>query len=234
MPRNPRTPSHGNGRDQRRLPRDSSHDRSVDPAVPAAPAGGAPGARAGASPAHLDADPRLAEDTELNMTPMIDIVFQLIVFFLLTLRFRTVDERIESHLPNEGQRAGPVIPAPPQRVRVKVFRRGLETRDTTADDRTLIRLDSLTEWELPSGWRGRNAETPARVQAFDAVLSSLGAHVRERVSTYEVAAHLVRAEIIAPPPKGGAVPHGDVMAVLDVLLAEGLTNVVFEGTAGPN
>ena len=42
-----------------------------------------------------------AADTSLNMTPMIDIVFQLILFFLFNLRFKSLDWRIESTLPKD-------------------------------------------------------------------------------------------------------------------------------------
>lgn len=40
-------------------------------------------------------------NTELNMTPMIDIVFQLILFFLFNLRFKSIDFRIDSMLPKD-------------------------------------------------------------------------------------------------------------------------------------
>jgi len=36
-------------------------------------------------------------NTQLNMTPMIDIVFQLILFFLFSIHFKSLDYRIESH-----------------------------------------------------------------------------------------------------------------------------------------
>ncbi|MDA1195496.1 MAG: hypothetical protein O2894_09975 [Planctomycetota bacterium] len=42
-----------------------------------------------------------------------------------------------------------------------------------------------------------------------------------------------RWEIVAPPPYGGAVPYGYILETLDVLLAAGATNVVFEGAAMP-
>ena len=50
------------------------------------------------------------DDLELNMTPMIDIVFQLIVFFLLSLKFKTVDERLDALLPKDrGEVIGPPV-----------------------------------------------------------------------------------------------------------------------------
>jgi biopolymer transport protein ExbD len=39
------------------------------------------------------------EEPGLMMTPMVDIVFQLLIFFMLACRFRTTEGRIESQLP---------------------------------------------------------------------------------------------------------------------------------------
>ena len=56
---------------------------------------------------------RREEDTEpeqLNMTPMIDIVFQLLIFFMLTLQFKEVEGKLMSVLPKDK---GPIdTPAP--------------------------------------------------------------------------------------------------------------------------
>ncbi len=40
-------------------------------------------------------------------------------------------------------------------------------------------------------------------------------------------------EIVAPPPKGGAVPHGYVVQMVDVCLAVGARDIIFEGSAAP-
>ena len=56
--------------------------------------------------------PAQGEDTAMNMTPMIDICFQLIVFFMLTLKFKSIDKRFESLLPNRGQQARPAVLVP--------------------------------------------------------------------------------------------------------------------------
>ncbi len=50
----------------------------------------------------MEAHTREPAATELNMTPMIDVVFQLIVFFLLSLKFTTLDQRIENMLPQDS------------------------------------------------------------------------------------------------------------------------------------
>ena len=159
------------------------------------------------------------EDPGLNMTPMIDIVFQLIVFFLLTLKFKTVDSRIDSSLPrNVGPRAIPVVVDETPRVVVKLFREDHET-----PDRAFTRLRVGNRWtaDLPIG-RGPEA----RAGVLDALVDELR-------SVHSMIGADAEGEIKTPLPKGAAVPHGDVMAVLDAFLKAGLETVDFEGTPSP-
>jgi biopolymer transport protein ExbD len=46
------------------------------------------------------------DDTPLKMTAMIDVVFQLLIFFLVGTQFRTPEGEMAAHLPKEGP--GPV------------------------------------------------------------------------------------------------------------------------------
>ncbi len=47
------------------------------------------------------------EEVELEMTPMIDIVFNLLIFFMCATKFRTPEGMIEAFLPkNRGQSSG--------------------------------------------------------------------------------------------------------------------------------
>ena len=49
-------------------------------------------------------------DQEINMTPMIDCVFQLLIFFMVGTRFRSDDGVLSANLPrNKGQRAVPTV-----------------------------------------------------------------------------------------------------------------------------
>jgi len=42
------------------------------------------------------------DETKLQMTPMIDIVFQLLIFFLVATRFRIPEGELEAYMPEEG------------------------------------------------------------------------------------------------------------------------------------
>jgi len=41
------------------------------------------------------------EAVEADMTPMIDVVFQLIIFFMTTIRFKALEGKLETQLPRE-------------------------------------------------------------------------------------------------------------------------------------
>jgi len=171
------------------------------------------------------------EEGELNMTPMIDIVFQLIVFFLLSLKFKTIDRRIDAMLPRtSGLDDGPVQPPLENRIRLKIFRRQGRWRQKAF---TLVRVDPGTEFKLPAGWRGRAREPAARLATYDRILRSIQAEIRRRVSMVDGQPEVRCGEIVAPPPMGGSVPHGDVVGLLNAFLAAGITQVRFEGTSPP-
>jgi hypothetical protein len=169
-------------------------------------------------------------ETELNMTPMIDIVFQLIIFFLLSLKFKTIDQRIEAMLPGKGLDPTPRFVEDEPKIKLKVFRRDLEN---SAQAYTLIKLDNARQFRFPRGWKGRGKEQPARVRAYDAAIASITQAIRARVAANGGNPDLFQAEIVAPPPRGGAVPHGDVIALMDAFIDVGLVNVNFEGAATP-
>lgn len=80
---------------------------------------------------HLDEQP------SLNLTPMIDIVFLLIIFFMVGTKFVEMEPNIPLKLPQVSD-AGALTPAPRKRV-VSVYRDG-----RIALDRDEVTLDELT------------------------------------------------------------------------------------------
>ncbi len=85
---------------------------------------------------HLDEQP------DLNLTPMIDIVFLLIIFFMVGTTFSQMERDIPLHVP-EVSDAG-ALTAPPRRRVVNVFRDGhitLDAETVTLEELTL-RLSS--------------------------------------------------------------------------------------------
>lgn len=49
------------------------------------------------------------EELEIDLTPMIDVTFQLLIFFICTLKFKTLEGKLETELPKDvGVNAAPV------------------------------------------------------------------------------------------------------------------------------
>jgi hypothetical protein len=171
------------------------------------------------------------EETTMNMTPMIDIVFQLIVFFLLTLRFSAPEYRIESQLPKDrGLAATPQFVSDLQAIKVKLFR-----KDKDQGEKAWTKIKVGNDWEtrLPDGvWTGKAEKDAGRLAEYEKVYAQLTAKIKEEWAKQDNSPD-VKGEIAAPPPDGGAVPHGDIVRVLDVFLTLGLTQVNFEGQMAP-
>jgi len=54
------------------------------------------------------------EKIEMDMTPMIDVTFLLLIFFMCTIKFKTLEGKLAAYLPKgEGPSAAPVEPSAP-------------------------------------------------------------------------------------------------------------------------
>ncbi len=167
-------------------------------------------------------------DSELNMTPMIDIVFQLILFFLFNLRFKSLDYRIESALPKDrGVEASPQMVEPIPSIKVLLFRLDPDS-ETTA--RTKIKIGTVHEVTLPPyKWTGKRVDDMAIEKERDAKYAEL-ANVIKRIRADKPE---FKGEIDTPPPSGFHVPHADVIRILDAFLEAGITEVNFVGAPSP-
>jgi len=208
--------------------------RSVPaPTPPAgAPLAGVPPART--PPVHRAPAPRppIGEDAALNMTPMIDVCFQLIVFFMLTLRFPSVSNRFEMvMLKDRGPHPELAMLPPIQHISVKLFRKNAEL--DASQHFTRVRVGELTTVDLPRGpWPTTGDQEEARRLTEDKLLLQVTDAIAS-AWTHQNRSPLVKGEIQTPAPTGPLVPHGDVMRVLDAFVSAGLTSVNFEGAAPP-
>ena len=174
-----------------------------------------------------------AEDTEMNMTPMIDIVFQLIVFFLLTLKFKAVDRRIDSALPKDrGIQATQQFVEELPMITVKLFRQNMD--DPNTDNQwTTVKVGNNYRYELPKGvWDGTVEGDRERQEEYDKIFEQVESAIRETWSKMGNNPE-AKGEIKTPRPKGLKVPHGDVIRVLSTFIKVGLEDVKFEGAPAP-
>jgi biopolymer transport protein ExbD len=161
------------------------------------------------------------DDSSLNMTPMIDIVFQLILFFMFNLRFKALDHRIDTVLPRDrGPNRVAAVPEEIPSVRVALFR----DRPEDPGSPTRVKVGGHA-FEVPSpAWTGGPRDAAAEAER-DRVFRSIEAKIVALNPKGDL-----KGRIDVPPPKGNAVPHADVVRVIDAFLGAGVHDVVFEGT----
>jgi biopolymer transport protein ExbD len=79
-----------------------------------------------------------AEDVKLDMTPMIDCVFQLLIFFLVTMKFEDILAHLDVNRPSPDARQ--TQPQVVEMVKVGVFVDGLTLNDRPV---SLTKLEGL-------------------------------------------------------------------------------------------
>jgi len=147
------------------------------------------------------------EEPRADLTPMIDVVFLILIFFLCTLRFRDLEGRLDALLPKDLGRSAGFVPCPLE-VSIRVRAPG-ERRDARHPERP---------WggSGPFEYVGRSLSYtlgPRRMADLDALRGHL-AGLLARDPEY-------RLSLDAGP---GTV-HGDVLPVLDAAIDAGFTNV---------
>ena len=168
------------------------------------------------------------DEGQLNMTPMIDIVFQLILFFLFSLRFKGLDHRIDSQIPKDrGIVSTPTFVTDIPAIKISLFRLNEEKKEIA---QTKIKLGNTYEVLIPhSEWTGKGDHD----EALEAARADAYKQLEMRIKVLHDGNKELKGEIDTPPPKGGSVPHADIMRVLDSFLAAGVTEVNFQGAASP-
>jgi biopolymer transport protein ExbD len=155
-------------------------------------------------------------EQKLDMTPMIDVTFLLLIFFLCTIKFKTLEGKLSAFLPKDlGVNSPRVDPSPKIQIGLKVISAGTKLdargqgpydpdsgeRFTYGPDRKLqYRVDSRTYEDLE-----QVAQRLRQLQASTAAPTS-----------------------VSIDPRQGTV-YADVVAVLDVVLAAQFENVSFVG-----
>jgi biopolymer transport protein ExbD len=125
------------------------------------------------------------EQPTLNLTPMIDVVFLLIIFFMVGTKFTELERKIGLQVPVVSD-AGALTPAPEKRV-VNVYQDGqiaLDRQQVTLEELTKRLADARSEYkDLGVLIRGDAAGTFQRVAEVlgackQAGIAELGISVR--------------------------------------------------------
>jgi biopolymer transport protein ExbD len=145
------------------------------------------------------------DETRIDLTPMIDVVFQIVIFFLCTLQYRTLEGRLDAFLPRDTGRAA---------------------SDASKEERLEVRVDVLDPGER------RSVLDPARPWDGRGPFELVGRRLDVRVGPRHVSGvhaldtllqelhRLFPEREVALSPGPGTVTQ-DVVTVLDRLLEAG-------------
>jgi biopolymer transport protein ExbD len=163
-----------------------------------------------------------------DMTPMIDIVFQLLIFFMLTMQFQEVEGKLLSQLPKVGTQSTPAPPREELRIVLcadgntaeHLTNRGLhdQTRKDGAVCRLYVERHAVGEAAPTEGAPGRGTSNKA-------VYAAAGAKARELLDA------LGNANVSVVLDADPEVPYEHVLGVVDACKAVRINAVEFVANA---
>ena len=153
------------------------------------------------------------DDCELEMTPMIDVTFLLLIFFLCTIKFKTLEGKLAAYLPKDvGVNTTEAEPIEKVEILVKVDQEGRRMHPKYANE----------PWsgEGRFQWVGRKMTYKIGPRTF----KDLG-ELEDRLKD------LFEADDERPATidSRAGTTYGDVVPVLDAAILAGFTNITFVG-----
>ena len=171
------------------------------------------------------------EECELEMTPMIDVTFLLLIFFMCTIKFKTLEGKLAAYLPKDvGVNTSQAEPIEKVEILIKVLQPGTRLDPKSAHQKKSRDPRLVAPWNGDPGSRfvygtDRVLEYrigPRKTQSLD--------ELRERL----IKAHKADDERPATiDPRKGTV-YEDVVAVLDQALIAKFEEITFVGSYEDN
>jgi biopolymer transport protein ExbD len=152
------------------------------------------------------------EECELEMTPMIDVTFLLLIFFMCTLKFKTLEGKLAAYLPKDvGVNTSEAEPKEKVEILLRVRREGdkLNAKGEKYEGSGRWVYDETRIIEYSVGPK----KTPD-IEELGRRLKELHKKDPEQASTIDARTGIV---------------YGDVVKVLDIALSAGYNEITFVG-----
>jgi biopolymer transport protein ExbD len=150
------------------------------------------------------------KDPQLEITPMIDVTFLLLIFFMCSIKFKQLEGKLDSYLPKDtGVTATNILEIPDEPIRVQLRVGGGKTK-ITVNGKTVA---NLTIPKAP--------QTTADEQQLKTLIPL--DDLRVQVGTI----HRQNPELKCIIDPDERVPNMHVIAALDACLAAGIENINF-------
>ena len=166
------------------------------------------------------------EEVKPDMTPMIDVTFLLLIFFIVTLKFKTLEGRLDSNLPKDmGTSTQETPPVEKVDIVIRVGNPGLKQPDpaTRTKSKPLGRLDHF---------RGRILKVSIGTSVYNVrndahdekgLLADLD-KLRRKLQDFD------KEETPITLDAREGIIYEDVIGILDLVIDEGFQKVSFAGS----
>lgn len=153
------------------------------------------------------------DNCDLEMTPMIDVVFLLLIFFLCTIKFKTLEGKLAAYLPKDvGVNTTEAEPMEKVEITLKV----------KVEGKRMDPKDAVKPWKGEGRWQwvGRKLDYQIGPRKFTDV-DKLGERLEDL--------HEADDERPATIDSRAGTIYGDVVPVLDAAILAGFTDITFVG-----
>ncbi|QDU66662.1 ExbD/TolR family protein [Engelhardtia mirabilis] len=156
-----------------------------------------------------------APQAEMEMTPMIDVTFLLLIFFMCTLQFRTLEGRLAAYLPKDtGPALRSALQPEPITIEVRVAATGLRV-----DPRTGVAWTGQGRFEFDGARELTYRVGPRQYTSPERAIARVGElHAQDP---------LRRIKLDARP----GTTYADVIQVVDLATRVGLDGITFTGSS---
>lgn len=167
---------------------------------------------------------RSKDDTKMDLTPMIDVTFLILVFFMCTLKFKVLEGKLGAHLPKDvGVSPAEVPPVESIDLRLEVINPGRKVRVTGQADTVVPYTEADAHQGLRFSFDGSRdidyVVAGRRYPTLEAVEARLRALLR------------VDPELPLELDAGEGIVQQDVVEALDLAHDLGVTEVRFSASA---
>ena len=164
-----------------------------------------------------------SEEVKMEMTPMIDVTFLLLIFFLCSIKFKVLEGKLQTYLPKDvGVNTTPISKLL-EKVDIRIYRK--QTRDVL----DLTKVENYGKWLDSGGWKEDQVEIffqGRKVSGLKQLKKELKA-LREKIPPPKDPEEEDTLKMNLEPMKGCY--YEDIVKVVDVALEAGFTSITFRG-----
>ncbi len=163
-----------------------------------------------------------AEKIEMDMTPMIDVTFLLLIFFMCTLKFKVLEGKLTAYLPKDvGVNTSDAPPVEKVQIDIHVTEEGRKVKPRAKPSDPYVAYDDPT-FKTRYVYDGRRLSYTIGTQKFTDLKD-----VQDRLRKIKIARGDDDAPAVLQPYAGSIM--GDVIPVLDAAVAAKFTDITFGG-----